>query len=250
MRRFMLSAISLERFPASKASLRLFIGGTSSPLGPLVGGLLLGVMEVAAARYLPSIYAEGIAFALLMIILFLRPSGLIAARRRRNNDARDPGTSSRRLYLLGLAIAGIVALLPLAANRLSAHAGGQSLHHPHFDPEPEFRRRQFGPVSPLARRILRHRRLRLGDLRKAIQSVAVAVPACAIVAVATLAALIGLPVTRLKGLYLAVATLAFSLFVEVLVNQGGAVTGGGYGIQDIPPGRAVRVPGCRQNRFI
>jgi branched-chain amino acid transport system permease protein len=49
-----------------------------------------------------------------------------------------------------------------------------------------------------------------------------------------LAALIGLPVTRLKGLYLAVATLAFSLFVEVLVNQGGALTGGGYGIQDIP----------------
>jgi len=58
---------------------------------------------------------------------------------------------------------------------------------------------------------------------------------CAILAVAILAALIGLPVTRLKGLYLAVATLAFSLFVEVLVNQGGALTGGGYGIHDIPP---------------
>jgi branched-chain amino acid transport system permease protein len=57
---------------------------------------------------------------------------------------------------------------------------------------------------------------------------------CAVPAVAMLAALIGLPVTRLKGLYLAVATLAFSLFIEVLVNQGGALTGGGYGIQDIP----------------
>jgi branched-chain amino acid transport system permease protein len=67
--------------PGIKGFIALFIGGTSSPLGPLVGGLLLGVMEVAAARYLPSIYAEGIAFALLMIILFLRPNGLIAARR-------------------------------------------------------------------------------------------------------------------------------------------------------------------------
>ena len=57
---------------------------------------------------------------------------------------------------------------------------------------------------------------------------------CAVPAVAMLAALIGLPVTRLKGLYLAVATLAFSLFVEVLVNQGGTLTGGGYGIQDVP----------------
>lgn len=57
----------------------------------------------------------------------------------------------------------------------------------------------------------------------------------AIFTVALLATLIGLPVTRLKGLYLAVATLAFSLFIEVLVNQGGALTGGGYGIQDVPP---------------
>ena len=65
---------------------------------------------------------------------------------------------------------------------------------------------------------------------------------CAVPAVAMLAALIGLPVTRLKGLYLAVATLAFSLFVEVVVNQGGALTGGGYGIQDIP---AVTVFGDR-----
>ncbi len=67
---------------------------------------------------------------------------------------------------------------------------------------------------------------------------------CAVPAVAALAALIGLPVTRLKGLYLAVATLAFSLFLEVLVNQGGALTGGGYGIQDIPAATAfgARLP--------
>ena len=57
---------------------------------------------------------------------------------------------------------------------------------------------------------------------------------CAIGTVALLAALIGLPVTRLKGLYLAVATLSFSLFVEIVVKQGGPLTGGGYGIQDIP----------------
>lgn len=56
----------------------------------------------------------------------------------------------------------------------------------------------------------------------------------AVAATALLAAVVGAPVTRLKGLYLAVATLAFSLFVEVIVNQGGTITGGGYGIQDIP----------------
>ena len=79
--------------------------------------------------------------------------------------------------------------------------------------------------------------------------VAVAVPVGAIFIVAVLAALIGLPVTRLKGLYLAVATLAFSLFIEVLVNQGGAVTGGGYGIRRYRRSRCLAC-GFPENRSI
>jgi branched-chain amino acid transport system permease protein len=67
--------------PGIKGFIALFVGGTGSPLGALVGGLLLGVLEVSAARYLPSIYSEGIAFMLLMIILFVRPTGLIAPRK-------------------------------------------------------------------------------------------------------------------------------------------------------------------------
>jgi len=56
----------------------------------------------------------------------------------------------------------------------------------------------------------------------------------AIVVIGALGMLLALPTTRLQGLYLAVATLAFSFFVEVVINEGGAVTGGGYGIQDVP----------------
>jgi branched-chain amino acid transport system permease protein len=69
--------------PGVKGFIALFIGGVASPLGSLVGGLLLGVLEVSASRYLPSIYAEGIAFVLLMLILVVRPSGLIGERRAR-----------------------------------------------------------------------------------------------------------------------------------------------------------------------
>lgn len=69
--------------PGIKGFIALFIGGLASPLGPLVGGLLLGVAEVAASRYLPSIYSQGIAFALLMLVLFARPNGLIAPVRSR-----------------------------------------------------------------------------------------------------------------------------------------------------------------------
>ena len=66
--------------PGIKGFIALFVGGTASPLGPLLGGLLLGIVEVAAARYLPSIYAEGAAFVLLMLILFVRPNGLIGGQ--------------------------------------------------------------------------------------------------------------------------------------------------------------------------
>jgi branched-chain amino acid transport system permease protein len=67
--------------PGIKGFIALFIGGMASPFGSLAGGLLLGLLEVFASRYLPSIYSEGVAFVLLMVVLFLRPTGLIAERR-------------------------------------------------------------------------------------------------------------------------------------------------------------------------
>lgn len=67
--------------PGIKGFIALFVGGMASPLGPLIGGLLLGILEVSASRYLPSIYSEAIAFVLLMIVLFVRPSGLLSERK-------------------------------------------------------------------------------------------------------------------------------------------------------------------------
>ena len=59
---------------------------------------------------------------------------------------------------------------------------------------------------------------------------------------AALATVVGIPVVRLKGYYLAVATLAFSLFVEVVIRQGGSVTGGGYGISGLAPPELFNLP--------
>ena len=51
----------------------------------------------------------------------------------------------------------------------------------------------------------------------------------------TAAAIIGVPVLRLRGMFLSVATLAFGLFAEVFARQASGVTGGAYGITGIPP---------------
>jgi branched-chain amino acid transport system permease protein len=56
-----------------------------------------------------------------------------------------------------------------------------------------------------------------------------------VIAAATLAFIIGVPVLRLSGYYLAVATLAFGKFCEVFVKQATPITGGPYGVQNIPP---------------
>jgi branched-chain amino acid transport system permease protein len=66
--------------PGIKGFIALFIGGTASPWGALAGGLILGVTEVAAARFLPSVYSEGLAFVILIVILLLRPTGVLRRR--------------------------------------------------------------------------------------------------------------------------------------------------------------------------
>lgn len=68
--------------PGVKGFIALIIGSLVSPLGALVGGLLLGLFEVGAAFYIGSIYSEGIAFAMLMLFLFVRPQGIIPSRWR------------------------------------------------------------------------------------------------------------------------------------------------------------------------
>jgi branched-chain amino acid transport system permease protein len=65
--------------PGIKGFIALIIGGTVSVGGALVGGLVLGLIEAAAARYLPSVYSEAVAFLALMVVLFARPSGLLGS---------------------------------------------------------------------------------------------------------------------------------------------------------------------------
>lgn len=66
--------------PGIKGFVVMVIGGMASPLGSLAGGLALGLIEVAAARYLSSLYSEATAFVLLIAVLFVRPEGLVVGK--------------------------------------------------------------------------------------------------------------------------------------------------------------------------
>jgi branched-chain amino acid transport system permease protein len=59
-----------------KAFVSAVIGGIGSIKGAVIGGFLLGAVEIISAACLPSSYKDMIVFGLLLMILLLKPSGL------------------------------------------------------------------------------------------------------------------------------------------------------------------------------
>src|SRR5665647_2885405 len=57
------------------------IGGLGSLAGGVLGGLVLGVAEALATGFISSGYRDAVAFLLLLLVLFLRPQGLVGGRK-------------------------------------------------------------------------------------------------------------------------------------------------------------------------
>lgn len=55
----------------------LILGGLGSIPGAIVGGLVLGISEALAAGFISSAYKDVIAFAVMIIVLLVRPQGLL-----------------------------------------------------------------------------------------------------------------------------------------------------------------------------
>ncbi|MEG1770973.1 MAG: high-affinity branched-chain amino acid ABC transporter permease LivH [Comamonas sp.] len=60
-----------------KAFTAAVLGGIGSIPGAMLGGVLLGVAETLAAAYISSEYKDIVAFTLLVLILLVRPTGLL-----------------------------------------------------------------------------------------------------------------------------------------------------------------------------
>jgi len=59
------------------------LGGYGSMPGAVLGGLLLGVLEALAAGLITSEYKDAIAFLILLLVLFFKPSGILGRERLR-----------------------------------------------------------------------------------------------------------------------------------------------------------------------
>jgi branched-chain amino acid transport system permease protein len=60
-----------------KAFAAAVLGGIGSVPGAMVGGISLGIMEIFGVAYLSSSYKDAIAFAVLILVLILRPQGIM-----------------------------------------------------------------------------------------------------------------------------------------------------------------------------
>jgi branched-chain amino acid transport system permease protein len=61
---------------ALKGFAAAMLGGIGSPLGAVVGGILIGMIEALSAGYLSSSYKDALAFLIILIVLVAMPQGL------------------------------------------------------------------------------------------------------------------------------------------------------------------------------
>ncbi|MEA2718694.1 MAG: branched-chain amino acid transport system permease protein livM [Candidatus Eremiobacteraeota bacterium] len=218
------------------------IGGMGSFAGALLGGLGIGVLQQLGAAYVSSIFATTLAIGLLIVVLVWRPNGLFGrgARREDNRAAAahplgvrtriDPRTA-RSAFITGavvvvllplvlgggalssLSIAGIVFIAVMGLDVLMGFAGQISLGHAAF--------------------------VALGGYGAAIATVRYHMPPLAGIVVGLIASLacavvLSLITVRLRGIYMALATLAFGLLVDSLAVGLSELTGGPSGLTGVP----------------
>ena len=63
--------------PGIKAFVAAVFGGIGSFQGAFIGGLLLGIIEILGRAYISSQMADALVFAVLIIVLLVKPSGLL-----------------------------------------------------------------------------------------------------------------------------------------------------------------------------
>ena len=62
--------------PGLKAFVAAVLGGIGILPGAVVGGIILGVIEALVSGFLSSTFRDAAAFAILILVLLIKPSGL------------------------------------------------------------------------------------------------------------------------------------------------------------------------------
>lgn len=72
---------TLGSLPGIKAFVAAVLGGIGSVPGAMLGGLLLGIIESLSKSYISTQLSNAIVFGILVLVLLIRPSGLLGKNR-------------------------------------------------------------------------------------------------------------------------------------------------------------------------
>lgn len=72
---------TLGALPGIKAFVAAVLGGIGSIPGAMVGGIILGIIESLSKAYISTELADAIVFGVLVVVLLVRPSGLLGQKK-------------------------------------------------------------------------------------------------------------------------------------------------------------------------
>ncbi|MBR9936168.1 branched-chain amino acid ABC transporter permease [Oscillospiraceae bacterium Marseille-Q3528] len=73
---------TLGALPGIKAFVAAVLGGIGSVPGAMLGGILLGVIESLGKAYISTELSDAIVFGVLVVVLLVKPSGLLGKRKK------------------------------------------------------------------------------------------------------------------------------------------------------------------------
>lgn len=62
-----------------KGFIAAVLGGWGKNTGAILGGFALGILEALSVAFIPAGYKDGVAFAILLLILYFRPKGILGS---------------------------------------------------------------------------------------------------------------------------------------------------------------------------
>ena len=70
----------LGAMPGIKAFVAAVFGGIGSIPGAMIGGLVLGIVEILSRTYISSQLSDAIVFGILIVVLLVKPTGLLGKK--------------------------------------------------------------------------------------------------------------------------------------------------------------------------
>jgi branched-chain amino acid transport system permease protein len=74
-------SVTLMAMVLFRAFAGVFLGGLNNMIGAAAGGMMIGMLDNIAGSYVSASFRDTLVFAVIVAILFIRPSGLLGAKR-------------------------------------------------------------------------------------------------------------------------------------------------------------------------